>query len=364
MRRALIAIARDRLLEARGTKHERLWAKLEVGWAGCGWSTLYRNRATGTVVGLPDHCDRLLCPYCELRRVSKVRDRYRPRHDAALGEHRLYLATLTIPNVPLGELKPALDRLRKAIAKLRRRSWWADEVLGGIWRLEVTVNLKSRTWHPHANLLFETRRPIRMRDWQPLLQAEWQAVLGEVDQQWIWLLPGWSGAIAETVKRQVVASRGGIELDELDASSSINYTVKPDPHWIAPSDPVWVVEYVEALSGARSVSSFGAWRRKADDADDAQFDEMEELVPAPAAPGDPPFVDRSLPLLDPLADEEADWQFHGRGPRWAMRKHKPPGIGRREWLVWSPRDGTPDPAVVDDEAPLQYQAPLPMGPPS
>jgi hypothetical protein len=359
-----MTIASDRLLEVEGTKRGELWSKLQAGWSGCGWSTLFRNPATGTVIGLPDHCDRLLCPYCELRRVAKVRDRYRSRHDAALAERRIYIATLTIPNVPLGELKAALDRLRSAIAKLRRRTLWTEEVLGGIWRLEVTVNLKTRTWHPHANLLFETRRPIRMADWQPQIQAEWQSVLGEVNQQWIWLLPGWDGTLAETVKRQVVASRGGADVDwERDAGSTINYTVKPDPHWIVPSDPAWVVEYVEALSGARSVSSFGAWRHKAaEDAAEERVDEREELVPAPTAPGDAPFVDRSLPLLDPLTDTEADWQFHGRGPRWALRKHRPRGEGRREWLVWNKHDGTADPALVDDDAPLQYQARLALDP--
>jgi hypothetical protein len=352
-----VAIARDRRAEVEGTDRYELWNGLENAWWLCGWSTNYRNPATGTVVGLPDHCDRLACPYCELRRVARVRDRYRARHDAALADRRLYLVTLTIPNVAPGDLAEALARIRKAIAKLRRRRWWDEAVVGGLWRLEVTINLKTRTWHPHANLLFETRRPIRMADWQPLLQAEWRSVLGEPAGQWIWLYPGWSGALPETVKRQV-AMRDGSRIGADDGASSIDYAVKRDPHWIDPSDPGWVVEYVEALSGARAVSSFGGWRGLPRPPAEPP---VEALVAAPYAPGDAPFAERKLPMLDPITSTEAAWEYAGRGPRWALRPHKPPGEHRQEWLVWHPDDGTLDPALADD-APLHYQARFPLGP--
>jgi|GEM_PF-5586111 len=364
VRRRLVATARDRLLEVAGQERlEQLWLKLEAGWWQCGWSALFRNDDTGTVVGLPDHCDKIACPYCELRRVGKVRDRYRARHDAALAEKSLYLVTLTIPNVPLGELGPALIRLRKAIARLRRRSWWSEAVLGGIWRLEVTVNLKARTWHPHANLLFETRSPIRMADWQPLLQAEWRSVLGEPAEQWIWLKPGWSGAIREAVKHQVAIGADPDDLElERDGATSIDYAVKPQvaPRWVDPSDSAWLVEYVEAVSGSRTVSSFGAWRGLPQPEREAG----EELVQAPYVPGDHPALERYLPQYDPLTSTFASWRLYGRGPRWALRPVKPPGEKRSEWLVWHTHDGTLDPALADEETPLVYQARLPLGPPA
>lgn len=358
-RRKLTAIAAERLAEVEGTDLDELWGKLEQGWRGCGWSTLFRNNETGTVVGLPDHCDKIACPYCELRRVSKIRDRYRARHDEALADNRLYLITLTVPNVNIGELAMAQDRLRKAIAKLRRRSWWAAEVVGGVWRLEVTVNLKDRTWHPHANLLFETRRPIRMAEWQPRIQAEWRSVLGESYGQWVWLYPGWGGSLPEAIKRQVSEARAAEDIDEeRDGSSSIAYTVKPDPHWIDPSDPVWVVEYVEALSGSRTVSSFGGWRGLPK----PEPRPTEKLVVAPHAVGDDFFKDRFLPELDPLTDTVARWTYYGRGPRWALRPHRPPGDDRDEWLVWHAADGAADPAFVEDEPPLSYQRRLALEP--
>jgi len=352
VRRKLVAIARDRLRELPAGAKAELWTKLEAGWHACGWSTLYRNPASGTVVGLPDHCDRILCPYCELRRVARIRDRYRPRHDLTLGERRLYLATLTIPNVDPGQLGASLGRIRKAIGKLRRRSWWLEAVTGGLWRLEVTINLSARTWHPHANLLFETDRPIRMADFQPRLQAEWRSVLGEDAQQWVWLVPGWSGALPEAVKRQL--QQGQLQADpERHGATSIDYTVKPDPHWIDPSDPAWVIEYVEAMAGRRAVSSFGTWRGLPSPAPEPS----EELVEAPYAPGDDFFARRVLPRLDPLTDQPADWQPLGRGPRWALRPFRPPGEGRQEWLVWRSGEG-PDPDTADDDTALIYQASL------
>ncbi len=367
-RRRLLAVASDRILELPHDDDRReLWLKLEDGWRGCGWATLFRNGATGTVVGLPDHCDKIACPYCELRRASKVRDRYRARHDAALAERRLYLAVLTIPNVPLGELAEAYRRLRGAIAKLRRRPWWADVVAGGLWRLEVTINLRTRTWHPHANLLFETNRPIRMADWQPAIQAEWRRVspryeagawrTGAADGQWVWLKPGWDGAIAEAVKRQIAQARDTDELDvDRDARSTINYTVKPDPHWIDPSDPAWVVEYVEALARSRTVSSFGDWRGLPRPAAAPH----EETVSAPYAFDGDFFAERRLPLLDPLTDTEAVWEWAGRGPRHALRPHRPPGDRRDEWLVWSPGDGDP-PDAVDDTPAIAWMRRWPDG---
>ena len=358
-RRHLVAIAADRLrgLEAPGDETSDTyehWRKLHDGWASCGWSTLYRNGLTGTVIGLPDHCDKALCPYDEQRRVGKLRDRYRERHDQALADRRLYLAVLTIPNVALGQYGDACDQLRVAVGKLRRRRWWLDAVAGGLWRLETTVNLTTGTWHPHVNLLFETHHPIRMSVFQPLLQAEWRSAIGAADQQWVWLMPGWRGALPEAIKRQVKLTREA-EVAAGDGATSIDYTVKaPKPDWIDAADPAWVIEYVEAHRGRRSVSSFGAWRGLPQPPSSPL---AEPTVEAPWAPGEDPFVTRRLPMFDPLRPLEAatpaQWVWIGRGPRWALRPHKPPEEGRAEWLVWAPGDG-PDPGAADDDLAFSY----------
>lgn len=355
-RRRLVAIARDRLREVAGTGLDKLWRKIEAGWAGCGWSALYRNEDSGNRVGLPDHCDKPPCPYCDMRRAWKVRDRYRARHDQALRADRLWFVVLTVPNVRPGELRAELDRIRAAIGRMRRRSWWITDVKGGIWRLEVTINLRTRTWHPHANLLFETHAPIQMSAWQPRLQAEWRSVLGETAAQWVWLMPGWSDTLAEAVKRQLQVAAGDHPGDETHLGSTIDYAIKPDPHWIDPSDPDWVIEYVEALAKRRAISSFGDWRGLTPQ----RRGRPPDLVVAPYASGDNPFRNRYLPERDPMTASVARWAFDGHGPRWALRPCRPVTGGPRRWLMWMPGDG-PDPGTADDDLAISYQANLAFG---
>jgi len=334
----------------------------------CGWVLAYVNGNTGTVVGLPCfHCNQPLCPYDAMRSIARLRDRYRARHDQALADRRLFLAILTIPNVPRGELESAFERLRRAIARLRRQKWWAADVLGGIWRLELTVNLETGSWHPHANLLFETRTRIRYAEWQPRIQAAWRAALGETEKQWAWLYPGWSGALPETIKRQVRRAKLAVTVDRGDGATSIDYTVKPTPRdWIRAGDPGWVLEYVETRAGRRSVSSFGQWRKPAKP---DRAEPVEELVSAPYSAGaeDPWGPVRKLPRYDPTLPvgpgAEARWQPLGQVPRRVFRLARGPGEGRQDWLVWRPGDAD-DPREAMDDTSFAYQAGLPLGQPA
>lgn len=406
-RRNLIAIATDRLtvLEAagewstkgadgkwNGSPTHALWRTLYDGWNRCGWSALYRNELSGTVLGLPCHCDKPLCPYDEQRRVGELRDRYRAAHDAALADGRLFFVDLTVPNTFRGTLAESFDVIRGAITRLRRRKWWADAVLGGLWRLEVTVNLTTGTWHPHANLLFEVASPIEMREWQPLLLREWRlAVLAEVaargvqlwpegarDDCWIWLYAGWDrprergrmpSALAETIKRQVRQARD-VDAGQADAKhdgdTTLDYTVKaPRPDWINAADARWVIEYVESQAGRRQVSSFGSWRGLPPAPPPPERD--EPTVDAPWVPGDDPHVTRRLPMYDPTLPLEgqspAEWQPYGHGPRWTLRLVRPSDEGRGPWLVWRPGDDPPDPSTAEDDTAFSYTLRADLSPP-
>ena len=354
VRRRLIGIAerREDVLDE-GSQLREAWHHLASGWRGCGWTTLFENRSNGTVVGLPDHCDRPLCPYCERRRIARLRDRYRMAHDRALADRRLLFAVLTIPNCARGDLAAAYERLRRAITKLRRQRWFAELVAGGLWRLELTVNRDQRTWHPHVNLLIETHRRVSMRRLQPQLQAAWRRALGEGAQQWVWLSPGWSGALPEAIKGQVAwqVEPADSTTGPRDTSSALDYTAKPPSvEWIQVDDPEWVVEYIESQRGRRQAAAFGSWRRQPQPK--AEHD-GELLVEAPWAPDDPPGRVRQLPQYDPTlpiaGQAPADWVHLGREPRTALRAQRPPD-GGGEWLVWRPGDG-PRPDALDDDPP-------------
>lgn len=356
VRRQLVAIADRRLVElADGDDAlHRLWTSLGAGWEGCGWAALFRNTNTGTIVGLPEHCDRPLCPYCERgRRAARIRDRYRPLHDAALRDRRLFLATLTIPNVPLGELGDGFARIRKAIARLRAQPWWRELVTGGLWRLELTVNLEDRTWHPHANLLIEThRRESMQRTLQPKLQAGWRRALGHAADEpgdWTWITAGWDRdlePLREAVKHQVAWRFDGENAPAgpvaADTGTSLEYTAKPPGiGWIDAADPAWVIEYVETQAGRRAVGAFGTWRKPPE----VEREHSDDRVEAPHLPGDDFHRTRWLPACDPLTGTLAEWSAYGRGPRTALKPVTPPGASE-PWLVWV--DG-PDPGILDDD---------------
>ena len=361
LRRRLLAAGEQRIPLVEGKLRE-LWEKLTTGWRECGWTILFRNERSGTVLGLPRHCDRNLCGWCEPRGLAKLRDRYRPRVAAAAADRRLFYAVLTVPNPGMGDLAATIGRLTVAVAKLRRRrAWQHAAIAGGLWRLEVTINLSERTWHPHLNLLFEVHPGacLNMRAFQPALQREWRAVLGESAGQWVWLRAAGQVDIVEAVKRRAQLRRAGENEPEEEAvERALGYVIKPDPHWIDPSDPAWVWEYCEALDGCRTLNTFGTWRKTPEP--DPEPD-GEELVDAPYVPGDDPWAVHKLPALDPLTDEPAEWKWIGGGPRYLLRPFRPPGDGRRAWLVWHPDVGGPDPETADEPV-LRYQSAFGLGP--
>ena len=366
IRRHLIRISSDRLAQLDlEDPRRRLWIRCESGWAACGWAALFVDRGTGTLLGLPDHCDRPLCPWCERgRRTSRIRARYQAVHDAALGDRRLFLAVLTVPNVPLGQLAAAFDRCRRALERLRRQAWFSSRVAGGLWRLELTVNLETRTWHPHVNLLLETRRRESMQRYlQPQLQRAWRRALGDPEGfagDWSWLEQGWDRAlpaIREAVKRQVAwrfeQGQPANEPADVDLSSSLVYSAKPPGSgWVDEADPAWVIEYVESQAGRRAIGTFGSWR-KVPVAKPEHADEL--LTEAPFAPGDDlsPWAPKRwlpayVPTLPRAGRQPAEWEFYGRGPRWALRPVRPPD-GGDPWLVWT--EG-PDPSQRDVDGAL------------
>ncbi len=61
---------------------------------------------------------------------------------------------LTIENCPLRELRRGIDDLFSAFGRLRHSHVWAG-VRGALAVLEITFNERTRTWHPHLNVLFD-----------------------------------------------------------------------------------------------------------------------------------------------------------------------------------------------------------------
>lgn len=184
--------------------------------------------------------------------------------------------------------------------------------------LETTVNRRTSTWHPHANLLFAG-------DFIPkrTLDAAWAAAL-RVTTAHTWIRdatkapPGHRGdwsvrkAVYETVK----------------------YAIKPDADLLDSAAPSWYVEWAEARRGRRLVRSYGDWYGVADVDDDAG--PAEETVPVTDDDG----RTYRLPRLDPITDDVADWVLlPGDAPRASFLRVQPPDSAaapRRPWLVRHP----------------------------
>lgn len=120
----------------------------------------------GRLLGPHRSCGQRLCPTCQARRATRWAHRVRdalPELSARPG--RWVFLTLTMRNVPLGELRAGLTRLHRAVDRLTHRREWAPR--GWIRQTEVTINAATGEAHPHVHMLllmpadYSPRRPPR-----------------------------------------------------------------------------------------------------------------------------------------------------------------------------------------------------------
>ena len=103
-------------------------------------------------------CNARLCPFCEWRRTRAWRARLHQGLEALYGDQpklRGVFLTLTVRNVPLGQLGEQLDEMNKAWKRLTDRSFFPTS----LWfrRTEVTVSAtpggSGYMAHPHFHVL-------------------------------------------------------------------------------------------------------------------------------------------------------------------------------------------------------------------
>lgn len=90
------------------------------------------------------------------------------------------LLTLTIPNMPIEELKGSMSTMNKAWAKMVKRAEFKKAVWGWFKALEVTCSSKSKnssSYHPHFHILlavpgnyFKGKNYIKQKRWLELWQ--------------------------------------------------------------------------------------------------------------------------------------------------------------------------------------------------
>ncbi|MEM3845515.1 MAG: protein rep [Candidatus Parvarchaeota archaeon] len=226
--------------------------------AGCGRSLVFSECPAGHERRLvhADFCHVRLCPMCAWRRsqVTSAAAREAFGRLSARRRVRLVLVTLTAPNVPGDALGSAVDKMLLAWGRMTKTPWFRTRVPDGYLRsLEVTVNRKDHTYHPHIHALLAVEDgPDGYFDGSrtgPLYatQAEWQ-------ERW----EAATGLTLAIVDVRAVKDAAGA------AAEVAKYETKPSSVLCA-SDPEGTAEAVrvldKALAGRRMVEWGGPLRK-------------------------------------------------------------------------------------------------------
>lgn len=125
----------------------------------------------------------LLCPFCAIRRGSKLVEEYSKRHAQILAQDKgikTSMLTITIKNG--SDLAERQNHLQKSLQKLfshRRETKRGKsktefgKVIGLVGTFEVTN--KGNGWHPHAHIMLVHREYIRAEK----LKEEWKKITGD-----------------------------------------------------------------------------------------------------------------------------------------------------------------------------------------
>lgn len=206
-----------------------------------------------------DFCMDRLCPACQKRRSLVV---FHQVKDVCLSlqsefkSTRYLLLTLTIPNIPIEELKGAMSIMNKAWTKMSKRSEFKKSVWGWFKALEVTCSSRdqrSSSYHPHFHILlavpnnyFKGRNYITQQRWLELWQESMKMPeITQVDVRRVKPNPKREGS---TAIESAAAEVGKY------ATKPSNYIVKFQDDYIA--DKLVVNDLAVALRGAR-LTAFG-----------------------------------------------------------------------------------------------------------
>jgi plasmid rolling circle replication initiator protein Rep len=206
-----------------------------------------------------DFCMDRMCPACQKRRSLVVFHQVKNVCLSLQSEFkstRYLLLTLTIPNVPVDELKGAMSKMNKAWTKMSNRKEFKKAVWGWFKAMEVTCssrNDKSSSYHPHFHILlavpanyFKGRNYIKQERFLELWQESMKMPeITQVDVRRIKANPNREGS---TDIESAAAEVGKY------ATKPSNYITKFQGDYIA--DKYVVNDLAVALRGAR-LTSFG-----------------------------------------------------------------------------------------------------------
>lgn len=223
-----------RALQNAGAPAHRLTAWDRCG--SCAWILLHPEHP-GRARLVCHRCHDRFCEACQAERRRRVcrnlqdalTTRYRVKHPhTAVPRLRFLTLTLRSSTAPLRE---QLDRLYSCFGRFRHRKAIQRVMQGGISFLELTLNPRTRLFHPHLHILFEG-------DYLP------QKVASDT----------WKSVTEDSYIVDIRAIK--------TIAQACSYVAKYASKGIGPSvlnSPNHLTESIEAVSGRRIFNTFGSW---------------------------------------------------------------------------------------------------------
>lgn len=193
------------------------------------------------------YCKHRHCPICQSRKALRWQSRMHQVLDMApeaLEGKWVYL-TLTVRNCHLTALGQTIDKMETAFRRLRNRSFWRSNVLGGIKFIEVDPDLGDYQYaHPHFHCLIQVRPSM------------YQGKNYVSEQHWA---EAWQACLNAPFVPQVHARRLKGVGDGLrnEILRSVSYSMKPR---LETPPRGWFLSMADEIKDKRLVQPFGQMR--------------------------------------------------------------------------------------------------------
>lgn len=154
----------------------------------CGSYLKYADTTEGRKLREANFCRVRLCPLCQWRRSLKLFSQVSEITDYILQHKkvRFIFATFTLKNVSGEDLSSTIDRMNEGFKFLVQKKInlaetkpLQENLIGYLKAIEISYNLKAKTYHPHIHCIFEVRPSyfgnnyIKQSQWVSL----WQKVM-------------------------------------------------------------------------------------------------------------------------------------------------------------------------------------------
>lgn len=178
----------------------------------------------GRQVDVPVYCKNRFCPVCGRSRHKRIREKiaYFLENYNVPKKYGFRMITLSVPNCDI--LPDGIEELIRCFRRLRQRSFWKNNILGGAFVIEIKGT--PGNWHPHIHAIVCSK----YLNWDKL-HKEWNRV---------------SGALA-------------VYISNIQQKSIVNYLLK---YITKPSvAPDLVEDVANSLINKRLFQAFGDWHK-------------------------------------------------------------------------------------------------------